>query len=119
MPRGMVGLLAAVAAAMSAVIGLAHGVLFWAAAVDAAAAAGLAAYLALPPTKKKTRLRYLQILMLRNLHRLGVHGGASERPPRRFYSLDRASSGDGHTAHRPDHLDANYRRVPGRDEPGR
>lgn len=66
MPRGMVGLLAAVAAAMSAVIGLAHGVLFWAAVVDAAAAAGLAAYLALPPTKKRSRLRYLQILMLRN-----------------------------------------------------
>lgn len=53
MPRGMVGLLAAVAAAMSAVIGLAHGVLFWAAAIDAAAAAGLGAYLALPPTKKR------------------------------------------------------------------
>lgn len=52
MPRGMVGLLAAVSAAMSAVISLAHGVLFWAAVVDAAAAAGLAAYLALPNKKK-------------------------------------------------------------------
>jgi hypothetical protein len=53
MPRSMVGLLATVGTAMSAVASLAHGDLFWAAVVDAAAAAaGLAAYLALPPTKK-------------------------------------------------------------------
>jgi len=48
----MVGLLAAVGAAMPVVAGLAHGDLFWAATVDAAAATGLVAYLALPPIKK-------------------------------------------------------------------
>src|SRR6266851_3009652 len=52
MPRIMVGLLTAVGIAMSVVASSAHGDLFWAAAADAAAAAGLAAYLALPPTKK-------------------------------------------------------------------
>ena len=51
MPRSMVGLLAAVGTAMSALVGLAHGDLVWAVIADAAAAAGLAAYLALP-TKK-------------------------------------------------------------------
>jgi anti-sigma-K factor RskA len=55
----MVGLLAAVSAAMSAVTGLAHGVLLWAVVVDAAAAAGLVAYLALPPTKKRLSLGLL------------------------------------------------------------
>jgi hypothetical protein len=54
MPRTMVGLLAAVGAAMSALVGLAHGDLVWVAIADAAAATGLAAYLALPvPNKKK------------------------------------------------------------------
>jgi hypothetical protein len=53
MPRSVVGLLAAVGAAMSVVASSAHGDLFWAAAVDAATATGLAAYLALSPTKKK------------------------------------------------------------------
>jgi hypothetical protein len=48
----MVGLLIAAGTVMSAVASLAHGDLFWAAVVDAAAATGLAAYLALPPTKK-------------------------------------------------------------------
>jgi hypothetical protein len=52
MPRSLVGLLAAVGVVMSALAGLAHGDLFWAAVADAAAATGLAAYLALPPTKK-------------------------------------------------------------------
>lgn len=52
MPRSMVGLLAAVGAAMSVVASLAHGGLVWAAVMDAGAAAGLAAYLALPLTKK-------------------------------------------------------------------
>ena len=52
MPRSMVGLLAAVGAAMSMVASLAHGDLFWAAITAAAAATGLAAYLALPPRKK-------------------------------------------------------------------
>ena len=51
MPRCMVGLLAAVGTAMSLVAGLAHGDLFWAVVADAAAASGLAAYLALPIKK--------------------------------------------------------------------
>jgi hypothetical protein len=52
MPRSMVGLLAAVGAAMSALVGLSHGDLVWVMVADAAAATGLAAYLALPSTKK-------------------------------------------------------------------
>jgi hypothetical protein len=56
MPRSMVGLLAAVGAAMSALVGLIHGDLVWLALVDAAAATGLAAYLALPPYKKNLRV---------------------------------------------------------------
>lgn len=50
----MVGLLAAVGVAMSALVGLAHGELTWVALADAAAATGLAAYLALPLPKKNT-----------------------------------------------------------------
>ena len=53
MPRSMVGLLAAVGTAMSALVGLAHGVLIWLALADAAAATGLSAYLALMPIKKR------------------------------------------------------------------
>ena len=52
MPRSMVGLLAAVGAAMSALVGLTHGDFAWAALAEASAATGLAAYLALPSTKK-------------------------------------------------------------------
>lgn len=52
MPRSMVGLLAAVGAAMSALVNIAHGDLLWAVVADAAAATGLAAYLALPQNKK-------------------------------------------------------------------
>ena len=52
MPQIVVGLLTAVGTAMSVAASLAHGDLFWAAAIDAAAATGLAAYLALSPTKK-------------------------------------------------------------------
>jgi hypothetical protein len=71
MPKSMVGLLATVGTAMSAVAGLAHGDLFWAAVVDAAAATGLAAYLALPPTKKTYPPWYLQVLTLCNLRCVG------------------------------------------------
>jgi len=49
MPPSMVGLLAAVGAAMFALVGLAHGVLFLLTIVVAAAATGLAAYGALLP----------------------------------------------------------------------
>jgi hypothetical protein len=52
MPRSMVGLLAAVGATMSAIVGLVHGDLAWVIIADAAAATGLAAYLALPPKKE-------------------------------------------------------------------
>jgi hypothetical protein len=46
-PRSMVGLLAAVGTAMSALVAFAHGYLICLAILVAAAAAGLAAYLAL------------------------------------------------------------------------
>ena len=51
MPRSMVGLLVAVGAAMSALVGLVHGDLAWALVASAATAAGSAAYYALPPKK--------------------------------------------------------------------
>ncbi len=51
MPRSMVGLLAAVGVAMSALAAFAHGDLVWVTIADAAAASGLAAYLALPSKK--------------------------------------------------------------------
>ena len=52
MPRSMVGLLAAVGTAMSAIVAFAHGDLIWLTIADAALAACLAAYLAAPSTKK-------------------------------------------------------------------
>jgi hypothetical protein len=52
MPRNIVGLLAAVGATMSVLVGFAHGGLVWAVTAGAAAATGLAAYGALRPTKK-------------------------------------------------------------------
>lgn len=50
--RSVVGLLAAVAAALSALVGLAHGDLVAVTIAGAGTAGGLAAYLALPPQKK-------------------------------------------------------------------
>jgi hypothetical protein len=44
MPRSMVGLLSAVAVAMSALLSLTHGSLFWMAVAGSSAAAGLVAY---------------------------------------------------------------------------
>ncbi len=52
MPRCIVGLLAAVGAAIAVVAGLTLGDLFWAAVMDASAATGLATYLVAPTTKK-------------------------------------------------------------------
>jgi hypothetical protein len=52
MPRSVVGLLAAVGAALSAIIGLSRGSVVWILIVSASAATGLAAYLALPLIKK-------------------------------------------------------------------
>lgn len=52
MSRSMVGLLAAVGTTMSALVGLIHGDLVAAVIAGAAAASGLAAYLALPAVKK-------------------------------------------------------------------
>jgi hypothetical protein len=51
MPRSMVGLLAAVGVAMSALAGLVHGDVVLAMITCAGAATGLAAYLALPSQK--------------------------------------------------------------------
>jgi hypothetical protein len=48
MPPSMVGLLPLVGSATSILVSVAHGGLFWAASVIAAAAMGLAAYAALP-----------------------------------------------------------------------
>jgi hypothetical protein len=53
MPRSMVALLAAVATALPALAVLAHGALFLVMVADAAAAAGLVAYLAAPALTKK------------------------------------------------------------------
>jgi hypothetical protein len=58
MARGMVGLLAAIGAASSALVGLTHGELVWVMLADATAAAGIAAYLALPSSKKNTSNLY-------------------------------------------------------------
>jgi hypothetical protein len=54
MPRSMVGLLVAVGTAMSALVAFAHGGLVWVVIADAAAATGLAAYLASAPSKKSS-----------------------------------------------------------------
>ena len=51
MPRWMVGLLAAVGAAMAALVPFEHGPLVGVAIADVAAAVGLAAYGALPQEK--------------------------------------------------------------------
>jgi hypothetical protein len=51
MPRSTVGLLAVLGAVMSALIGLAHGQLVPLVVVSAGTATGLAAYLALAPSK--------------------------------------------------------------------
>ncbi len=53
MSRSMVGLLAAVGAAMSALVGLAHGDLVFVIIAGAGAATGLAAYAAALPQVKK------------------------------------------------------------------
>lgn len=52
MPRSMVGLLAAVGAAMSALASFVHGDLIAVIIINAAVATGSAAYLALKPQKK-------------------------------------------------------------------
>ena len=51
MPPVMVGLLAAVGAAMSALVAFVQGDLVWITIADAAVATGLAAYLSLSPKK--------------------------------------------------------------------
>jgi len=55
MSRSMVGLLAAVGVAMPALVPFLHGSLIVVAITDGAVAAGLAACLALPSTKKSPR----------------------------------------------------------------
>lgn len=58
MSRGMVGLLAAVGVAVSALVGFVHGGLLPVAIVGAGVATGLAAYMALPPSKKDFGVEY-------------------------------------------------------------
>jgi hypothetical protein len=100
MPRSMVGLLTAVGTTMSALVPFAHGDLTWAVIAIAAIALGLAAYSALlsvplPPQAP--------VLPLQKKSRTKTRPGAlSPSGPRRTGPLD-----------------ANYRRVPGRDELGR
>jgi len=52
----LVGLFAAIGAAMATLVGLAHGAYVWLLAVEAAIATGLAAYLACDTNKKKSSL---------------------------------------------------------------
>jgi hypothetical protein len=58
MPRSVVGLLAAVGAALFALVGFSHGHLAWVMIGDASVATGLASYLALPSTKKVLDVRF-------------------------------------------------------------
>jgi Na+/H+ antiporter NhaA len=61
----MVGLLAAVGTAMSALVGLAHGDLVWAVVTESGVAAGLAAYLAAAPANAvdiKKSSRYIDVV---------------------------------------------------------
>jgi hypothetical protein len=58
MARSMVGLLAAVGAAMSALIGLIHGLLVWLVIVAAGLGTGLAAYLTMSASKKTLLMHY-------------------------------------------------------------
>lgn len=55
MPRGMVALLAAVAAGLPVLAVLAHGDLVWAMACDVAGAAGLVAYVSAAPILRAKR----------------------------------------------------------------
>ena len=63
MPRSMVGLLAAVGAAMSALVSFAQGFLVWVALAIAAVATGLAASLAIAPIKKNSYCLHLPSLV--------------------------------------------------------
>jgi hypothetical protein len=56
MPRSMVGLLAAVGAALLALAAYTHGDLTWLSIADGAAFAGLAAYAAAPTQKKRVHV---------------------------------------------------------------
>ena len=66
MSRSMVGLLAAVGAAMSALVAFAHGDLVWLVIVNAAVATGLAAYAAAPPPAVPLT-SYLAVNLKKNL----------------------------------------------------
>lgn len=62
MPRSMAaGLLVAVGTAMSAAVGLIHGVLVWLILALAAVCAGQAATLAIPSKKKTLRCNFLKM----------------------------------------------------------
>jgi uncharacterized membrane protein YuzA (DUF378 family) len=67
MPRSVVGLLAALGAAMSALVGLTHGDLISVMIVGTGAATGLAAYLPLALQKKiSSNFRYCSISEVRS-----------------------------------------------------
>ena len=53
MPRSIVGLLAAVGTAMSALVAFAHGDLIWVTIADAAVATGLVAYMSAGSSPEK------------------------------------------------------------------
>ena len=70
MSRSMVGLLAAVGTTMSVLAGLVHGRLDALAVAGAGAASGLAAYLALPPSKNLRSMHvHLQVDLQVDLQR--------------------------------------------------
>ena len=62
MPRSMAGLLAAIGVAMLALVLFVHGDLIWMTLVAAAAAIGLAAYLARRSTKKFSKQHVIDLL---------------------------------------------------------
>ena len=68
MPRSMVGLLVAVGTAMSALVGFTHGDFSWLTISDAAAASGLAAYLALPDGTTRSLKKNACSLTLCSMH---------------------------------------------------
>jgi len=70
MPRSMVGLLAAAATAMAALVAYAHGNLAWVTIAIAAAAAGLAAFAAAPPISSQLALPPAAPLFKKNLYYL-------------------------------------------------
>jgi hypothetical protein len=90
MPRSMVGLLAAVGAAMSALAGIVHGDFVPVVIAHAAVATGLAAYLALSGNKKKScDIPHGAVYIPRGMS----HESVAPRPPDRCFTLPRPGCG--------------------------